>query len=107
MTTRILRSIGINWNHYAEVELDDENHTAKFIKQWRLHKFDENQGAGKHPAVYADYDSFSGFDITKWMDDGKPGGTDGLTANYKRTPQIRVNGNIYDVIQGEENVREV
>ena len=41
------RSDGINWVHYYNFELDDG--VCKMIDSYRLHKFDDFQGADKHP----------------------------------------------------------
>lgn len=41
------KSDGINWVWYYELEL--ENNVCTVVRSYRLHKFDDYQGADKHP----------------------------------------------------------
>lgn len=51
----VLVSYGINWNWYCHVVIGNDL-CAKVIKEYRLHKYDESQGARTHPAeIYAEY----------------------------------------------------
>lgn len=45
---QIYKSDGINWDWYCHVVLE-ENGTVRVVKEYRLHKYDDWQGAGKHP----------------------------------------------------------
>ena len=58
------RRDGINWVWYYELEL--EGNVCKLVRSYRLHKFDDFQGADKHPrdAVnvrFADESGCSGY----------------------------------------------
>jgi hypothetical protein len=40
---------GINWNWYTELTINADN-TVTIHRHWRLHRYDESQGALNHPA---------------------------------------------------------
>lgn len=54
MNELILVSGGINWTWYLHCTI--EGTTVTVLKEYRLHDFDERQGAGQHPKeTHGDY----------------------------------------------------
>lgn len=55
MTSIIVVDSGINWQGYTEYELGESlaegTYKATVLSSERYHKFNEDQGAGKHPAA--------------------------------------------------------
>lgn len=99
-TTQIIQeSNGINWINYTIYELNHKHKKAYVKNHWREHKFDSarntncpnHTGAKKYPVNI-------GHNISKWKEDGKPGGFNGCRDNYRKTPQIIVNDINYDII---------
>lgn len=45
---KVYVSGGINWNWYCHVEIDSEGF-ASVTREYRLHKYDDSQGANRHP----------------------------------------------------------
>ena len=94
MKTVIGHSCGINWTHFAEIQINGD--VACIVKSWRLHNFKPEQGSENHPVDSVPYEDLSrSVDIYQWTEDGRPGGTEGLRANYRRPPRVKVGGTIY------------
>ena len=84
--TITIRSTGINWDHFDEFEIDFEKRTAKPIKGWRRHKWNDSDVPVPECTEAKIYRNQS--DISRWKRDGMPGGVEGLQANYKKPDRI-------------------
>lgn len=56
----------INWVWYGTLVIDDEAHTA-YVKpdsSYRLHKYNDSQGADKHPYTNFSFATYNGGNVT-------------------------------------------
>ena len=83
----IIHEYGINWMHYDEIEIVDSEH-ARVIQSWRAHK-SEDRGYTPPESLYG-HISRNSKDIKGWMDDGRPGGIEGLRENYCRPSTVSI-----------------
>lgn len=93
-------SCGINWVWYHVYSLNTKHKEAHLKNSWREHKYDPPRNVGcpdrANAKSYAHIQS--GYNISKWKKDGKPGGFYGCKDNYKRSPCIIVDGIKYSII---------
>ena len=45
----IINEGGINWVWYTELEVNRARNSVRILRHFRLHKWDEDKGATKHP----------------------------------------------------------
>lgn len=71
MGQMILSDPGINWTWFAHVTINHDD-TATINREYRLHKFDKSQGAGRHPKAIGLYKILERPRPDDWQGDGFP-----------------------------------